>query len=158
MRVPGRTGTCLNSSGPPSLRRGIGGSQVTSVLRDGSGFTLLEVLVVVAILGVISAVVVMNIAGFSGSGAVDAANTEAHQVNTATVAYMQAHSVRTWNGIVGDGSEQSQQVEEYLLDPGRLQARYTVSDGKIVDAFAFPDGRWSNCVWDTQDGVWRVAE
>jgi len=115
-------------------------------------------MVVIAILGVISAVVVMSIIGFSRSGAVDAANTEAHQVTTAMVAYMQAHNVRTWNGIVGDGSEQSQQVEEYLLNPSRLQARYTVSDGKIVDAFAFPDGRWGDCVWDSDLGGWRVEE
>jgi prepilin-type N-terminal cleavage/methylation domain-containing protein len=123
--------------------------------REG-GFTLIEVLVVVAILGLVATIVVMNIAGFSRSGAVNAANTEAHQVQTALIAYMQANNLSTWDGTVGDGSEQ--ELERYLLNAGQLQAKYTVSNGKIADAYAYPDGKWAGCTWDAEEYGWRRSE
>jgi prepilin-type N-terminal cleavage/methylation domain-containing protein len=126
------------------------------IRRSQRAFTLIEVLVVVAILGVIATIVVMNIASFSSRGTVDAANTEARQVHTALIAYMQANNLRTWDGIVGDA--ETEDVEHYVLNPERLQARYTVSDGKVIDAFAFPDGRWASCTWDTDAGAWRAKE
>jgi len=124
--------------------------------RSDSGFTLIEVMVVIAILGIVAAIVVMNIAGFSGSGAVNAANTEAHQVQSALIAYMQANNLDTWDGTVGDGSEEA--LERYLMNPGRLQATYTISDGKITDAYAYPDGKWAACTWDAEEYGWRRSE
>ncbi len=119
-------------------------------------FTLIEVLVVVAVLGIIATIVVMNIASFSARGTVDAANTEAHQVQTALIAYMQANNLSTWDGIVGDAG--AEDVEHYLLNPERLQARYTISDGRVTDAFPFPDGRWAKCTWNTDTGRWQAQE
>ena len=66
---------------------------IGKVGRSEGGFTLIELLVVIAILGIIAAVVILNIAEFMGSGAEEAANTEAHQVQTAVIAYMQANNV-----------------------------------------------------------------
>jgi type IV pilus assembly protein PilA len=123
--------------------------------REG-GFTLIEVLVVVAILGLVATIVVMNIAGYSRAGAVNAANTEAHQVQTALIAYMQASNLNTWDGTVGDGSEQ--ELERYLMNPGQLQAKYTISDGKITGAYAYPDGKSAGCTWDAGTGRWRLEE
>ena len=120
-----------------------------------SGFTLIEVLVVIAILGVVAAIVVLNISGLAGTGTVNAANTEAHQVQTAVIAYMEQHGLSAGSWTVGDGSEQSAAIERYLLNPGQLQARYSISDGRIADAFAFPDGRWAECSWDPEKGGWR---
>jgi len=66
------------------------------------GFTLIELLVVIAILGIIAAVVVLSIAAFSGGGKEEAANTEAHQVQTAVVAYMASGvSASNVTGTVG---------------------------------------------------------
>ncbi len=51
------------------------------------GFTLIELLVVIAILGTLAGVVVMNVIQFIGKGACEAALTELHNVQTASVAY-----------------------------------------------------------------------
>jgi len=120
--------------------------------RAETGFTLVEILVVVGVLAIIVAVVILNITGFTGTGKEDSANAEAHQVQTAVVAYLQAHNLSTWDGIVGGGS--SEDVEKYLLNPGRLQARYTVAGGKLTAAIAYADGRWSGCMFDAAAGGW----
>jgi type IV pilus assembly protein PilA len=47
------------------------------------GFTLVELLIVVAILGVLAAVVLTNVTGLVGSGQTEAAKAELNQVQTA---------------------------------------------------------------------------
>jgi type IV pilus assembly protein PilA len=56
------------------------------------GFTLVELLVVVSILGVLSAVVVLNVTKYIGSGKTQAAATELSNVQTAVAAYMYDHT------------------------------------------------------------------
>ena len=51
------------------------------------GFTLIEMLVVIAILGILAAVVVFSVAGTSDRAAATACSTEAVTVNDATQAY-----------------------------------------------------------------------
>lgn len=126
------------------------------VRRSEGGFTLIELLVVIAILGIIAAVVILNIAEFMGSGAEEAANTESHQVQTAVIAYMQANNLTTWDGDISNSS--STGAEEYILNPGRLQATYNVLNGKITDATPDGDGKWSDCNWDEDvAGAWACG-
>jgi len=116
--------------------------------RSEGGFTLIELLVVVAILGVIAAVVILNIGSFIGSGTEESANTEAHQVQTAVIAYMTANGLTDYDGTIdsdsGDGT-----AAEYLLNPGSLEASYTVTDGVLTaatgwgDDCSFANGKWS---------------
>ncbi|MFC2008516.1 type II secretion system protein [Chloroflexota bacterium] len=123
------------------------------------GFTLIEILVVVALLGVLVAIVLLNITEFIGSGDVESANVEAHQVQTAVIAYMQANGLRPKDMaetvVDKDGPPE---VSQYILNSSRLQAIYTITDGTISDAYAYPDGKWADCTWDADAGEWHASE
>ncbi len=56
--------------------------------RGEKGFTLRELLIVVAILGVLAAVVIPNVGRFIGAGETEAAGTELSNIQTAVVAMM----------------------------------------------------------------------
>ena len=69
------------------------------------GFTLVELLVVVAILGTLAGVVALNVTNFLGQGESEACNTEVGIVQAAVVAYMAANddaAVPTIAQLVGD--------------------------------------------------------
>ena len=123
------------------------------IQRVGSGergFTLIELLVVIAILGIIAAVVVLNIGSFLGSGAEEAGNTEAHQVQTAVIAYMAANGATDFDGTIGPAT--STGAEAYLLNPGRLQANYTVLNSLLTGATPISGSKWTGCTFAS--GVW----
>lgn len=52
------------------------------------GFTLVEMLIVIAVLGVLAGVVVPNVSAFTTAGNIAAANTEAANVKTAALSYL----------------------------------------------------------------------
>ncbi|MDH5364494.1 MAG: type II secretion system GspH family protein [Dehalococcoidia bacterium] len=122
-----------------------------SLHRGEKGFTLIELLIVVAILGVIAAVVALNIGGFMGTGTEEAANTEAHQVQTAIIGYMADNSLAVvTGGSVGPGTcgtgDEPSKIRCYLMNPAMLQATYTYSTtGAVTDATPETTGKWSAC-------------
>jgi prepilin-type N-terminal cleavage/methylation domain-containing protein len=131
--------------------------------RGEKGFTLIELLVVIAILGIIAAVVALNISGFMGQGKEEAANTESHQVQTAVVAYL-ASGGNTTSGTVGPATNMpasanstQESVHKYLLNPGLLQADYTITTGLITGANITADSKWSGCSWNTTNGAWDCS-
>jgi type IV pilus assembly protein PilA len=62
------------------------------------GLTLIELLIVIAILGIIAAVIIPNIAGFMVSGRIAAANDEMANVRTAALGYYAGVGNNTWPG------------------------------------------------------------
>jgi len=123
--------------------------------RGQGGFTLIELLIVIAILGIVAAVVALNIGGFFGQGKEQAANTEAHQVQTAVIAYMADNNLSTYSaGNIGP--ETGSGPESYLMNPGQLQAEYTIkTDGSLNTATLKPDetdSKWAGCAFS--GGTW----
>jgi len=113
--------------------------------RGEKGFTLIELLIVIAILGIIAAVVIPNIAGFMTSGNIAAANTEAENVKTGSLAFYAEYGA--WPTDSGN------LTPDYVS--GTLKADYFFDAyyGWIVNATvkAPPDG-WTGIVWTGAQG------
>jgi len=129
--------------------------RVRGMHRGQGGFTLIELLIVIAILGIVAAVVALNIGGFFGQGKEQAANTEAHQVQTAVIAYMADNNASTYDA--GDvGPETSAGPEAYLMNPGQLQAVYTINtDGSLATGTTIMDSQWTDCTFS--GGMWTCT-
>jgi type IV pilus assembly protein PilA len=112
--------------------------------RGEKGFTLFELLVVVAILGMIAAVAIPNIVRMTTDSTLKAANTEAQNVKSAAIAYYGAHGADTWPATSAD-------LGAYLA--GTIQATYTF-DGNGSISIADPGGWGVGITWDAINQKW----
>ena len=71
-----------------------------SIKKNQRGFTLIALLIVVAILGILAAVVVPNVGRFLGSGKKESADTEYQNILTATQSMMVDNNVATIPAVV----------------------------------------------------------
>jgi type IV pilus assembly protein PilA len=123
------------------------------------GLTLIELLIVIAILGIIAAVIIPNIAGFLTSGNVAGANTELENVKTASWGYF---------GAYNDWPETSSNLTATGYLSGELKASYTFDEnfgwitGGILEGV---DNPWEGIVFcdgeegaEGQHGHWIAGE
>ena len=124
--------------------------------RGQKGFTLIELLIVIAILGIIAAVVIPNLGRFMGRGKVEAANAEAHNVQTAVTACMVENNWSACDGTVGDGNASvitgptgspADGTNPHDFFTGMLQAVYHIGNGEISSANATAEGKWAGLEW-----------
>ncbi len=103
--------------------------------RGEKGLTLIELLIVVAILGIIAAVIIPNIGTFMTMGVVSAANTEAENVKTASLAYYADAGV--WPDDTGSVSGNYSFADYYA---GTLKASYSFDTDGFLDGVGDPGG------------------
>ena len=92
------------------------------------GFTLIELLVVISILGVLAAVVILNVTKYIGSGKTQAAATELANVQTAVSAYMYDHT--------GAAPGDTNALSPYFL--GSPHGTYTIDGTGKVTQTTYP--------------------
>jgi prepilin-type N-terminal cleavage/methylation domain-containing protein len=116
------------------------------------GFTLIEILIVVAVMGILAAVIIPNISNISNKANLSLANTELQNVRTAALAYHS--SINEWPGDTTTAG-----LNTYIN--GELRAIYSFdNEGKITEvSMETVDNPWPETIeFDVDTQQWKKAE
>ena len=119
---------------------------VKSSSGDQKGFTMVEIIIIVMLLGFIAAIVINGVIGFLTAANVNSANSEVLSVRTAVLGYYSENEI--W-------PETSDDLAVYL--DGELKAFYTFnsSTGRVASATTGADG-WGTLIWfNVETQMWE---
>ena len=102
--------------------------------KGQGGLTLIEILIVVLILGIIAAVVILNVGGFLGVGEREALCTEGDTVQAAVMAWCVNSSSTNCTGLTTDDLVGA----NYLLRTPKYN--WTINPGCTVNGTSTPSG------------------
>lgn len=112
------------------------------ISKTDRGFTLLEVLIVIVILGILAAMVTLRVGGFLGTGAEEMARTQLSTLQTALSAAMATNAVgEVIPGTVGvDGGSMTPTTDESC----KILNSSSIEGGEYLYAYIQPDikGQW----------------
>ena len=121
--------------------------------RGEKGFTLMELLIVVAVLGVLAAVLVPRLTTFFSTGQVAAANTEVANVESAAMAFY-ADNNGTWPDDTNLAAASLMTPIQYLSAAAVFNYTFD-ADGRVVVPVPTTWPNDDNVHWNADDHKWE---
>ncbi len=121
--------------------------------RMQAGFTLLELLIIIAIIGILASVAAINFPRSTASAEVASANTELQNVNTAKLGFYGAE--QRWPASTVDTG-----FDRYLVGEPRVIYVMSPDNGLVTDiVYSSSENPWPSSIqFNSDTQLWEKAE